>query len=129
MGLYRILDTITSRFPDVLFEGCSGGGGRFDPGILYYMPQTWCSDDSDAVERLYIQYGTSMCYPYSSMGAHVSACPNHQVGRTTPFKMRGDVATAGQFGYEMDLSKLTDEETELAKQQIPIRKAPIRPDS
>ncbi len=118
LGLYRILDTITSRFPDVLFEGCSGGGGRFDPGILYYMPQTWCSDDSDAVERLYIQYGTSMCYPYSSMGAHVSACPNHQVGRTTPFKMRGDVATAGQFGYEMDLSKLTDEETELAKQQI-----------
>lgn len=118
LGLYRVLDTITSRFPNVLFEGCSGGGGRFDAGMLHYMPQSWCSDDTDAVERLFIQYGTSMCYPYSSMGAHVSACPNHQVDRTTPFKMRGDVATIGQFGYEMDLSKLTDEETELAKAQV-----------
>lgn len=117
-GLYRVLEAVVTRFPNVLFESCSGGGGRFDPGMLYYMPQAWCSDDSDAVERLYIQYGTSICYPFSSMGAHVSACPNHQVGRTTPFKMRGDVATVGQFGYEMDLSKLTDEEIEMAKAQI-----------
>lgn len=118
LGLYRVLDTITSRFPDILFEGCSGGGGRFDGGIAYYMPQTWCSDDSDAIERLFIQYGTSICYPYSMMGAHVSACPNHQVKRTTPFKTRGDVATVGQFGYELDPGKLTDEELEMAKAQI-----------
>lgn len=118
LGLYEILETITSRFPNILFESCSGGGGRFDPGMLHYMPQTWTSDDSDAVERVYIQYGTSMCYPYSAMGAHVSACPNHQVRRTTPFEMRGHVALPGQFGFELDLSKLTDEEIEIAKQQV-----------
>lgn len=118
LGLYRVLETITSRFPNVLFESCAGGGGRFDFGMLYYMPQTWTSDDSDAVERLFIQYGTSLCYPYSSMGAHVSVCPNHQVGRTTPLKMRGDVALPGQFGFELDLSKMTDEELTEAKEML-----------
>lgn len=123
LGLYRVLETITARFPEVLFESCSGGGGRFDPGMLYYMPQTWCSDDTDAVERLYIQYGTSMVYPPVTMGSHVSACPNHQVGRTTPFKMRGDVAMSGQFGYELDLSALSDGELALAKEQVAFYKA------
>lgn len=118
LGLYRVMDVITSRFPDILFEGCAGGGGRFDGGIAYYMPQIWCSDDSDAIERLFIQYGTSLCYPYSMMGAHVSVCPNHQVQRTTPFKTRGDVATVGQFGYELDLGKLTEEELNMAKSQV-----------
>ena len=118
LGLYRILETITSRFPDVLFESCSGGGGRFDGGMMYYMPQCWTSDDTDAVERLYIQHGTSLVYPVSSMGAHVSAVPNHQTGRTTDIKMRGDVAMFGRFGYELDLSTLTDEEIEEVKEQI-----------
>lgn len=116
LGLYYILDVITTRFPDVLFESCSDGGGRFDPGMLYYMPQTWTSDDTDAVERLYIQYGTSLVY--STMGAHVSAVPNHQVGRVTPLKMRGDEAISGNFGYELDLTKLTNEEKVIIKSQI-----------
>ncbi len=118
LGLYYVLEEITSRFPNILFESCASGGGRFDPGMLYYMPQTWTSDDSDAVERLMIQYGTSIVYPYSTMGAHVSACPNHQVGRTTPFKMRCNVAMPGQFGFELDLNKCTDQELEVAKQSI-----------
>ncbi len=118
LGLYRVLETLVSRFPDVLFESCSSGGNRFDPGMLYYMPQTWCSDDTDAVERATIQYGTSMCYPYSSMGAHVSAVPNHQVGRVTPIDARGTVAMSGQFGYELDLNKLTEKEIEKVKKQI-----------
>ncbi|MEK0317424.1 alpha-galactosidase [Cohnella sp. 56] len=110
LGLYRVLETITSRFPHILFESCSGGGGRFDPGMLHYMPQTWTSDNSDAVCRLKIQYGTSLVYPISSMGAHVSAVPNHQVHRMASLKMRGDVAMSGNFGYELDLTKFTDEE-------------------
>lgn len=118
LGLYAILEKITTDFPDILFESCSGGGGRFDPGMMYYMPQAWTSDDTDAVERLYIQHGTSLVYSASMMGAHVSAVPNHQVGRTTPLKMRGHVAMCGRFGYELDLSSLTDKETELVKQQI-----------
>ena len=118
LGLYYVLETITSRFPDVLFESCASGGGRFDPGMLYYMPQTWTSDDSDAEERLMIQYGTSIVYPYSSMGAHVSTCPNHQVGRTTPFKMRCNVAMPGQFGFELDLNKCSEKELEIAKQAV-----------
>ncbi len=122
LGLYRVLETITSRHPEVLFESCAGGGGRYDPGMLYYMPQTWCSDDTDGVERLYIQYGTSMVYPAVSMGSHVSACPNHQVGRTTPFKMRGDVAMSGQFGYELDLSRLSEADLALAKEQVAFYK-------
>ncbi len=118
LGLYYVLETITSSFPNVLFEGCAGGGGRFDAGMLYYMPQIWTSDDSDAVERMEIQYGTSLVYPYSAMGAHVSACPNHQVGRTTPFVKRCNVAMPGQFGFELDLNKCTENEIEIAQNAI-----------
>ena len=118
LGLYSILEDIISSNPDVLFEGCSGGGGRFDPGMLYYMPQIWASDDTDAVERLFIQYGTSLAYPISAMGAHVSAVPNHQTNRNTSLKLRGDVAMSGNFGYELDLTKFTDEEKEEVKKQI-----------
>jgi alpha-galactosidase len=118
LGLYDVMERIVSTHPDVLFESCSGGGGRFDAGMLYYMPQTWTSDDTDAVERLYIQYGTSLVYPISAMGAHVSAVPNHQANRTTSLKMRGDVAMSGNFGYELDLMKFTQEEKEEVKRQI-----------
>lgn len=118
LSLYHILETIVTRFPNVLFESCSGGGGRFDPGLLHYMPQVWTSDNSDAAERLFIQYGTSMCYPLSTMGSHVSAVPNHQTGRVTPLKSRGDVALSGTFGYELDIRKLTDEEFEEVKKQV-----------
>lgn len=117
LGLYRVMETITSRFPQILFESCSGGGGRFDPGMLYYMPQTWTSDDTDAVERLKIQYGTSLVYPASSMGAHVSAVPNHQVGRITSLEMRGNVAMAGNLGYELDLTKLSEEDKDIVRKQ------------
>lgn len=118
LGLYELLERLTSRYPDVLFEGCSGGGGRFDAGLLYYFPQSWCSDDTDAVERLQIQYGTSFGYPISAVGSHVSACPNHQTGRTTPIETRAVVAMAGSFGYELDLNKISDGEKELVKGQI-----------
>lgn len=118
LGLYKILEKLTTSFPNILFEGCSSGGGRFDGGILYYMPQIWTSDDSDAVERLKIQYGTSIVYPISTMGAHVSAVPNHQVHRITSLKMRGDVAMSGNFGYELDLTKFTDDEKETVKKQV-----------
>jgi alpha-galactosidase len=118
LGLYHVLESITSAFPNILFESCSGGGGRFDPGMLFYMPQTWTSDDTDAVERLKLQYGTSFVYPASSMGAHVSAVPNHQTGRTVPLKMRGDVALGGNFGFELDPGKLLPEELEEAKQMV-----------
>lgn len=117
LGLYELLDRITAEYPNILIEGCASGGGRFDPAWLYYSPQIWTSDDTDAIERIDIQYGTSMCYPTSSMGAHVSECPNHQVKRNTPFKTRGDVAMFGTFGYELDITKLTDEEKELVKVQ------------
>ena len=118
LGLYYILETLTQRFPNVLFEGCASGGARFDPGILHYMPQVWTSDDSDAVERLNIQYGTSIVYPFSAMGAHVSACPNHQIGRTTPFEKRCNVAMLGQYGFELDLNHCSNEELEIAKKSI-----------
>ncbi|MEH7493831.1 alpha-galactosidase [Neobacillus niacini] len=118
LGLYMVMENITTSFPDVLFESCSGGGGRFDPGILYYMPQTWTSDNTDAVSRLKIQYGTSLVYPIVSMGAHVSAVPNHQVHRSTSMEMRGDVAMSGNLGYELDLTKLSNEEKEIVKQQV-----------
>ncbi|MDL2206898.1 alpha-galactosidase [Eubacteriales bacterium OttesenSCG-928-N13] len=123
LGLYRVMEQITTSFPDVLFESCSGGSGRFDPGMLHYMPQTWTSDDTDAIERLYIQYGTSMAYPISAMGAHVSAVPNHQVGRVTSMRMRGDVAIGGNFGYELDLSKQSPEDIEEIRRQIEQVKA------
>lgn len=122
LGLYRVLEEITTRFPDVLFESCSGGGGRFDPGMLYYMPQTWTSDDTDAIERLKIQFGTSLIYPSASMGCHVSAVPNHQVHRNTPLETRGVVAMAGNFGYELDITKLTGEEKEVIKDQVKLYK-------
>lgn len=118
LGLYRVMEEITTAFPHVLFESCSGGGGRFDPGILHYMPQTWTSDNTDAISRLKIQYGTSLVYPISSMGSHVSAVPNHQVHRETSLKMRGDVAMSGNFGYELDLTKLTDQEKEEITKQV-----------
>jgi alpha-galactosidase len=118
LGLYKVMEKITTSFPDVLFESCSGGGGRFDPGILFYMPQTWTSDNTDAVSRLKIQYGTSLVYPIVSMGAHVSAVPNHQVDRSTSMKMRGDVAMSGNLGYELDLTKLSAEEKKVVKQQV-----------
>lgn len=118
LGVYEVLERITSAFPEVLFEGCSGGGGRFDAGMLYYYPQYWTSDNTDGVERLSIQHGTSMVMPASTMGAHVSAVPNHQVGRNTPLLFRGHVAMAGQFGYELDLNTLSEEEIDLVKEQL-----------
>ncbi|MCP1111443.1 alpha-galactosidase [Ohessyouella blattaphilus] len=118
LGLYRILDELTRRFPKTLFESCSGGGGRMDPGIMYYMPQTWISDDSDAIERLYIQEGTSYAYPLQCMTAHVSAVPNHQTGRITPLTTRGNVAQFGIFGYELDIASLTENENAELQMQI-----------
>jgi len=117
LGLYYVLEEITAKYPKVLFEGCSGGGGRFDLGILFYMPQYWTSDNTDAVSRIKIQYGTSLFYPPISMGAHVSAVPNHQVGRTTSLEFRGHVAMSGNFGYELDLRSLSDSELRQIKQQ------------
>ncbi len=118
LGLYDLYDRLNKRFPQILFESCASGGGRFDPGLLYYAPQCWTSDDTDAVERQRIQYGTSYAYPVSSMGAHVSITPNHQLARSAPLKTRGDVAAFGAFGYELDLARLTDEERKLVKEQI-----------
>lgn len=123
LGVYDMMERLVQRYPNLLFENCSGGGGRFDAGMLYYSPQIWCSDNTDAVDRLKIQYGTSFAYPPSTMGAHVSVCPNHQTGRTTPFETRAVVAGAGTFGYELDLMKMTDEEKALAKEQIQEYKA------
>ena len=118
LGIYDLMERFTSSFPNILFEGCSGGGGRFDPAILYYSPQIWCSDDTDGIERLEIQYGTSFFYPISAVGSHVSAIPNHQTGRRTPLATRGVVAMAGSFGYEMDLNLLTEDEKEAVKAQV-----------
>ena len=118
LGLYRLLETLTSRFPDVLFESCSGGGGRFDAGMLHYMPQTWTSDNTDGLSRIAIQMGTSVAYPASAMSCHVSAVPNHQIGRITSLSTRGHVAMAGTFGYELDLNMLSDVELEEIKSQI-----------
>ncbi len=118
LGFYDLAERLTSAFPDVFFEGCAGGGGRFDGGALYYFPQIWTSDDTDGLERTKIQWGTSMCYPVSAMSCHVSACPNHQTQRITPFKTRGAIASLGATGYELDLTKLTAEEKEQVKEQI-----------
>lgn len=126
LGLYEMMEALVTRFPQVLFESCSGGGGRFDPGMLYYMPQVWTSDNTDAVCRLKIQYGTSLVYPIGAMGAHVSAVPNHQVERVTSLKMRGDVAMSGNFGYELDLTAMPEDEQETVKQQVEFYKE-IRP--
>lgn len=122
LGVYDLYERLTSAFPKVLFESCASGGGRFDPGLLYYAPQGWASDDTDAVERLKIQYGTSFCYPVSSIGSHVSVVPNHQVYRETPLHTRANVAYFGTFGYELDLNKLTGKEQEEVKAQIRFMK-------
>ena len=118
LGVYRMQERLITDFPHLLLENCSGGGARFDAGMLYYSPQIWCSDDTDAIERLAIQEGTALIYPVSAMGAHVSVCPNHTVGRTTPFETRGDVALLGTFGYELDITKLSAEEKEQVKEQV-----------
>lgn len=118
MGVYQLQERLLEEFPKLLLENCSGGGARFDPGMLYYSPQIWCSDDTDAIERLVIQEGTALAYPLSAMGAHVSDCPNHTVGRVTPFETRGHVALAGTFGYELDITKISVEEQEMIPKQV-----------
>ena len=120
LGVYDVMERLTSEFPHVLLENCSGGGGRFDPGMLYYSPQIWCSDDADAIERLKMQHGTSLVYPVSTIGAHVSDCPNHVVGRTTPFETRGYVALSGTFGYELDVTKISQQDRDLIPKQIEL---------
>ncbi len=110
LGVYDVMNRLTTDYPYILLENCSGGGARFDPAMLYFSPQIWTSDDTDAIERLKIQYGTSLCYPASAMGAHVSDCPNHTVGRTTPFATRGDVALVGTFGYELDVTRIPEQD-------------------
>ena len=122
LGLYSMLEKLTSEFPNILFESCASGGGRFDPGMLYYMPQTWASDNSDAIERLNIQYGTSLVYPIMTMGAHVSAVPNHQLRRVTSLDTRANVAIFGAFGYELDLNTMDSYEKEVIKEQIKFYK-------
>jgi len=118
LGVYDLMNRLTTDYPHILLENCSGGGARYDPGMLYFSPQIWCSDDTDAIERLKIQYGTSLCYPCSSMGAHVSDCPNHTVGRQTPFKTRGHVAMVGTFGYELDVTKIPQQDRDAIPGQI-----------
>ena len=118
LGLYDFLERIVTRYPDLLIEGCSGGGGRFDAGMMYYTPQIWCSDNTDALDRLQIQYGTSFGYPVSAVGSHVSAVPNHQTGRITSLHTRGVVAMAGTFGYELNLGKLSEEEKQEIRLQV-----------
>ena len=123
LGVYDFAERLRRDFPHILIEGCCGGGGRFDGGMLYYTPQIWCSDNTDAVDRLRIQYGTSFCYPVSAMGAHVSAVPNGTTGRMTPMETRGVAAMHGAFGYEMDLSKCTPEEKDTIRRQTAYFKA------
>lgn len=118
LAVYELQERLITEFPDLLLENCSSGGARFDPGMLYYSPQIWCSDDTDAIERLLIQEGTQLLYPMSTIGAHVSDCPNHTVGRITPFQTRGIAALAGTFGYELDITKLSEEERSMVPGQI-----------
>lgn len=118
LGVYDFLEKLTSRYPNVLIEGCSGGGGRFDAGMMYYTPQIWCSDNTDAINRTKIQYGSSFFYPVSVVGSHVSAVPNHQTGRTTSLNTRGIIAMAGTFGYEMNPALLSEEDKAVIKEQI-----------
>ncbi len=117
LGVYELQERMLREFPKLLLENCSGGGARFDAGMLYYSPQIWCSDDTDAIERLKIQEGTAFVYPLSTMGAHVSDCPNHLLHRTVPFETRGHVALAGTFGYELDVTKISREEREMIPAQ------------
>lgn len=118
LGVYQLQNRLLKEFPYLLLENCSSGGGRFDPGMLYYGPQVWTSDNTDALERLMIQEGTALLYPLSCMGAHVSDCPNHITGRVTPFRTRGQIALAGTFGYELDVTKLSKEERIQIPEQI-----------
>ena len=118
LGLYQMQERLVTEFPNLLLENCSGGGARFDAGMLYYSPQIWCSDDTDAIERLRIQEGTALIYPLATMGAHISDCPNHIVGRKTPFETRGHVALAGTFGYELDITKIAEEERRMIPKQV-----------
>ncbi len=118
LGLYEVLERLSTNYPDVLIEGCAGGGGRFDAGMLYYTPQIWCSDNTDAVDRLYIHYGTSFGYPASTIGAHVSICPNQQTGRITPLKTRYASAVSGAFGYELNPFLMSDEKIREISEQI-----------
>lgn len=118
LGVYDFLDKLTSKYPDILIEGCSGGGGRFDAGMMYYTPQIWCSDNTDAINRTKIQYGSSFFYPVSTVGSHVSAVPNHQTGRITSLNTRGVTAMAGTFGYEMNPALLSEEEKAVIREQI-----------
>ena len=118
LAVYEMQERLVTEFPHLLLENCSGGGARFDPGMIYYSPQIWCSDDTDAVERLKIQESTAMIYPLSTMGAHVSDCPNHTVGRVTPFETRGHVALAGTFGYELDITKIPEEDRQMIPKQV-----------
>lgn len=120
LGVYELQERLTKEFPQILLENCSGGGARFDPGMLYYSPQIWCSDDTDAIERLAIQEGTAMIYPLSTIGAHVSDAPNHTVGRVTPFETRGYVALAGTFGYELDVTKIPQEDRDMIPKQVEL---------
>ena len=122
LGLYELLEKIIKRYPTLLIEGCAGGGGRFDAGMLYYTPQIWCSDNTDALDRLYIHYGTSFGYPQCVISAHVSSCPNHQTGRITPLKTRGIVSMTGAFGYELNINKLSESEKAEIKEQIKVYK-------
>ena len=118
LAVYELQERLMKEFPYLLLENCSGGGARFDPGMLYYSPQIWCSDDTDAIERLKIQEGTALIYPLSAMGAHVSDCPNHTVGRVTPFETRGYVALAGTFGYELDVTKIPEKDRKMIPEQV-----------
>ena len=122
LGVYDLYTRLTTEFPDILFESCASGGARFDPGMLYFAPQTWTSDDTDASERTKIQYGTSYVYPVVSMGSHVSAVPNHQMHRMTPIETRANVAYFGTFGYELDLNLLSEAELESVKKQVAFMK-------
>ena len=122
MGVYSLYERLINDFPDILFESCSSGGNRFDAGMLYYAPQAWCSDNTDAIDRIRIQYGTSYGYPISSIGAHVSAVPNQQTGRSVSISTRANVAYFGTFGYELDLNRITDEEFEEVRRQIGFMK-------
>ena len=122
LALYEMQERLVTEFPNLLLENCSGGGARFDPGIFFYSPQIWCSDDTDAIERLAVQEGTAIVYPLSTMGAHVSVCPNHACGRVTPFKTRGYVALSGTFGYELDITKLPPEERAVIPHQVELYK-------
>jgi alpha-galactosidase len=122
LGVYELYRRLTAAFPDVLFESCASGGERFDAGMLAFAPQAWTSDDTDAIERLAIQWGTSLAYPQSAIGAHVSASPNHQTGRATPIETRAAVAFFGAFGYELDTTALTEAERAAVRDQVTFYK-------